>query len=175
LDIVVLRPEADEEDIQYALVNYDSDRFYLTSPRDRTADFNKLMYRIPGTSSVIKIDLLLSTVPELEIPSTFHRNHFVYINGLAVAPLYFVLYHKLLGWQDRVYHHKRWKRDQADGKDYDDIIELCAILRRQRIFPLSKAHMGRAYLDNFSSRAEDFSSSYNGEGPSRFRAIGFDV
>lgn len=172
---MVLRPDNDEEGIQDALVNYDPQGFYLERPRQRNADFLKLMYRIPGTTSVIKVDLLLETVPELEIPHTFHRNHFVYTRGLPVAPLYFVLYHKLLGWDDRVSSNRRWKREQAHGKDHDDIISLCNIHRRRGIWPLSKAHMGRQYLQNFQTRAEEFADCYEGNERHKFQAIGFSV
>ncbi|CAG8671569.1 16461_t:CDS:2 [Acaulospora colombiana] len=130
LDIAILRPDMSEEEIQDALIDYDSDRFYLERPRNRTAEFFKLMYRIPNSTHVIKVDLLLSSHPDLEIPWSFHRNHFVEINGLQVAPLYFVLYHKLLGWEIRINSYQLWKQYQANDKDYPDIISLCDILYR---------------------------------------------
>jgi hypothetical protein len=175
LDIVVLRPEMSEEDIQNALVDYDSDRFYLERPRDRTVDFYKLMYRIPNTTHVIKIDLLLNDNPDLEIPWTFHRNHFVIIADLKVAPLYYVLYHKLLGWELRINSYQRWKQDQANSKDYTDIIALCDLMYRSGVRPLSKAHMGRQYLDNYQRRAEYFAETYGSIARDRLWRIGIDV
>ncbi|KAG8831546.1 hypothetical protein FRC17_002997 [Serendipita sp. 399] len=175
LDIAVLRPDMSAREIQDALVDLYPARFYLERPRDRNADFLKLMYRIPYTNHVIRVDLLLQNNPDLEIPSTFHRNHFVMINQLHVAPLYFVLYHKLLGWERRIYAPQYWKRRQAHEKDHDDILELCFLLYRAGIQPLSKAHMGRLYLENFKSRAEDFAERYEGIARTRLRMIGFDV
>jgi hypothetical protein len=165
----------DPADIQDALVEYDPESFYLERPRDRTASFNKLMYQIPGTNFAIKVDLLLSSEEDMEIPSSFSPSHFVTIRGLSVAPLYFVLYHKLLGWEVRVNHNERWKRDQANGKDYNDIIEICILLRRQRIRPLSKVHMGRLYLQNLALRAQEFADEYGSEANSKLRSVGFDV
>jgi hypothetical protein len=124
---------------------------------------------------VIKVDLLLSGEENMEIPSAFSPNHFVTIRGLPVAPLYYVLYHKLLGWEIRVNHNQGWKRNEANGKDYNDIIQLCTLLRRQRIRPLSKVHMGRLYLQNLESRAQDFAAEYEGEAISKLRSVGFGV
>jgi hypothetical protein len=174
LDIIVLGPY-DPADIQDALVEYDPESFYLERPRDRTASFNKLKYQIPGTNPAIKVDLLLSSEEDMEIPSGLSPNHFVTIRGLSVAPLYFVLYHKLLGWEVRFNHNERWKRDQANGKDYNDIIQICTLLRRQRIRPLSKVHMGRLYLQNLALRAQEFADEYGGEANSKLRSVGFDV
>ncbi|KAG8847575.1 hypothetical protein FRC20_002734 [Serendipita sp. 405] len=177
LDIAILRPDSSEEDIQDALVDYDSSRFYLERPRDRRASFYKLMYRIPDTTHVIKVDLLLGDNSDAEIPRTFHRNHFVEIDGLRVAPLYFVLYHKLLGWDLRTDDRRLWKRNQANEKDYPDIIALCKIIYRLGMRPLSKGHMGREYLDNYQRRAEFIASYYNDSDLARrqLRRIGFNV
>ncbi|PVF95465.1 hypothetical protein CPB86DRAFT_788021 [Serendipita vermifera] len=175
LDIVVLRPDMSEEEIQDALVDYDSVSFYLEGPRNRGVDFFKLMYRILNSTHVIKVDLLLNSEPDLEIPWTFHRNHFVTIHGLQVAPLYFVLYHKLLRWDIQINSYQRWKQDQATEKDYPDIISLCNIIYRAGVWPLTKAHMGRQYLDNFEKRVDDFIETYGNKARRKFERIGFNV
>ncbi|KAG8780982.1 hypothetical protein FRC20_002735 [Serendipita sp. 405] len=178
LDIAVLHPYKSEEDIQDDLADHYSGRFYLVPSQDPTQTFLKPMYRIPGTTHNIKVDLLLGSDPAVEIPSTFHRNHFVEIDGLPVAPLYYVLYHKLLGWDIRSSDPKRhWKRKQAREKDYPDIIALCQLLYNNRIRPLSKGHMGRLYLCNYQARAEILADYYADEGQARthLRRIGIYV
>jgi hypothetical protein len=174
LDILILPPAVDELTLQEALVDLEPDNFFLRYPRSRNATFMKLYYRIPGTSHKIKVDLLLSTEPKLEIPHSFRHTHFVYLNQLAVAPLYFVLYHKLLGWEDRVNSREYWKRLKAVEVDYPDIIRLCIVADRDGLRPLSKSHMGRLYLDNFYDRADSFAEQYE-PGRTQFRRLGFSL
>jgi hypothetical protein len=157
------------------LVNLQPDHFELHFPERPGAEFMKLKYQIPGTFYKINIDLLLSTAPNLEIPSSFRRSHFVHLNHLPVAPLYFVLYHKLLGWEDRVNSSEEWKQRRAAEVDHPDIISLCSIADRYGIKPLSKSHMGRVYLSNFRRRANDFLERYGGETENDFRRLGFPV
>ena len=133
-----------------------------------------LYYRIPYTRYEVKVDLLLSTEPDLEIPYSLRPSHCSFIDNLLVAPLYFVLYHKLIGWDHRVDSPDDWRREKA-AKDYQDIIGLCRCISRDRIQPLSKAHMGRLYLDNFSRRADTFVDWYGKTAGVWFRRIGFNV
>jgi hypothetical protein len=135
----------------------------------------KLFYRIPYTPYKIKVDLLLSTEPKLEIPRALRPIHFIYLNQLDVAPLYFVLYHKLLGWDDRVDSPEYWKRVKAAQVDYPDILSLCAIAKSEGLRPLSKSHMGRLYLDNFRARADAFVEQYGHSARTRFQWLGFLV
>lgn len=164
----------DEEDIQDALVEY-SDGFYLEEPQNPDANFMKLRFMIPRTHRSIKVDLLLSHDPEIEIPRAFKSNHIVTKDGLETAPLDIVLYHKLLGWECRAYADEYWKRDKADGRDYEDIISLCDIMHRQRIQPLNTQRIGHAYVRRFEQRAQDFAHHYYGPTFYKLRRIGFAV
>jgi hypothetical protein len=134
-----------------------------------------LRYRIPGTRRSIKIDLLLQSESAVEIPKNFHVKHFLWINNLPVAPLYFVLYHKLLGWQWRLKTGPGWRRKDAHTKDHDDIYRLCVKMGEEGSLPLRKTHMGRLYKDNFLVRATAFCKMYKGDEGRAFRTIGFDV
>ncbi|KIM29822.1 hypothetical protein M408DRAFT_328630 [Serendipita vermifera MAFF 305830] len=175
LDILVLSPDTDQRGVQDALVELQPDRFLLQRPREPNVDFMKLYYRIPGTKHRIKIDLLLSTTPELEIPQALRPSHFVYSNNLPLAPLYFTLYHKLLGWDKRITAKASWRRKKAWVKDSPDILGLCDIAANQGLRPLSKSHMGREYRVNFQSRAQAFVRRYGGDAGEKFRRIGFRV
>jgi hypothetical protein len=135
----------------------------------------KLYYNIPRTEYSTKVDLLLSTTPEVEIPTSLHTNHFEVINELRVAPLYFLLYHKLVGWELRSSSGERWREEIADGQDKEDILALCDIAYEDDIEPLSKSHMGSMYLDNFARRVDLFIDEYDGAWKRKFRRIGFDV
>jgi hypothetical protein len=130
----------------------------------------KLYYRIEDSQD-IKVDLLLNSNPELEIPLQMVPSHFEYIADLPVAPLYFVLYHKLLGWEDRVNASEFWKRKRAGTRDYNHILGLCQEAWYRDVYPLSKSHMGRLYLDNFYRRADGFTDQY--PVAEYFRRIGF--
>jgi hypothetical protein len=149
--------------------------FFLRRPRNRKANWMLLRYRIPGTSRSIKIDLLLQSEPAVEIPTTFHRNHFLFINDLPVAPLYFVLYHKLLGWDWRLKTGPGWRKKDAHSKDHDDIYALCLKIGKEGSLPLRKTHMGRLYKTNFFTRAAAFCNMYKGDERRAFQMIGFDV
>lgn len=176
LDVIVLQPDVDPETLKRSICQRYPHLFYLKRPRNRHHTWRKLYLHIPRTQHKVKVDILLSTEKNLEVPDGFHRNHFVHINGLPVAPLYFVLYHKLLGWEDRVASRERWKKEKADDVDYPDIIRLCEILRQHGIYPLSKTHMGRLYKENFQRRAEYFCERYDKDLPRmRLEAIGFNV
>ena len=156
-------------------MNLQPDNFYILPPRRPNPTFMKLFYRIPRTPHNIRVDLLLSTVPELEIPRFLIWKHFVYLNQLPVAPLHFVLYHKLLGWQERTNAQEPWKRKKARETDKDDIIGLCVIAYRNRLRPLSKSHMGGQFLDNFRRRADDFVQNHGRIARTWFRRLHFHV
>jgi hypothetical protein len=172
---LILDPETDAASIQNALVRENPKSFYLRRPQDPTATFRKLFYHIPRTSYVIKIDLLLSNEEDLETPVALHSNHFEYWNQIPVAPLHFVLYHKLMGWENRVNSEENWRREKANSTDYRDIINLCDTSFEEGLHPLSKSHLGRFYLDNFESRVDSFVESYGRNARKRFRKIGFPV
>jgi len=157
------------------LVEKHPKRFYLESPRNPFATFMKLYYRIPHTTHTVKVDLLLSNEPDLETPTTLRASHFKYINQLPVAPLHFVLYHKLMGWEKRTESGETWKSKKADSTDYHDIVDLCNVCFEMGLRPLSQSHMGRSYRDTFESRAESFAGSYGRNAKKRFRKIGFSV
>ncbi|CAG8686390.1 16154_t:CDS:2, partial [Acaulospora colombiana] len=125
LDIIILNASADSRSIQVALVQRYPTMFFLVPPRDRAATFMKLFFRIPKTPHSIKVDLLLSSIPILEIPSTFHKGHFVSLHSFQVAPIYFVLYHKLFGWNLRYHAQEKWNNEKAKEVDHPDIIYLC--------------------------------------------------
>ena len=165
----------DAASIQKALVRGNPKSFYLRRSQDPTATFKKLYYRIPRTSHTIKIDLLLSSEDDLETPDALHSNHFEYRNQIPVAPLHFVLYHKLMGWENRANSDEDWKREKANSTDYRDIINLCDMSFEEGLQPLSKSHLGRFYLHNFESRADSFVESYGRNARKRFRKIGFPV
>ena len=165
----------DAASIQKALVKENPQSFYLRRPQDRTATFKKLFYRIPRTSHTIKIDLLLSSEEALETPVALHSNHFEYRNQIPVAPLHFVLYHKLMGWENRAESEESWKREKANSTDYQDIINLCDMSFEEGLQPLSKSHLGRFYLHNFEYRADSFVENYGRNARKRFRKIGFPV
>lgn len=135
----------------------------------------KLYYIVPRSNHAIKVDLLLSTEPAVEISPGLLNNHFEIINGLRVAPLYFVLYHKLLGWEIRVDSGEDWRVDQADSRDKSDIMRLCDIANDLDLEPRTKSHMGREYLNNFDLRVDSFINYYDGAGRRKFRKLGFDV
>lgn len=118
---------------------------------------------------------MLQDNPELHIPRRLRFSHVDYIDGIPVAPLDFVLYHKLLGWDLRSSADEEWKRDQAHDKDCKDIMSICKILHQMEIWPLSKTHMGNLYLQDFAKRAEFFAGFYKGTARKRLQAIGFDV
>lgn len=168
IDILVLDPETDQRDIQDALIDLYPDDFGLEYPEQPNVSFMKLFYHIPGVGYPIKIDLLLSTAPGVEIPRTLRLSHFVWPYGLPVAPIYFVLYHKLLGWEKRI---ESGRLEQARDKDCPDILNLCIIAASQSVRPLSKSHMGREYLYKFWERAENFVKWYGGDSGKKFRRI----
>jgi hypothetical protein len=172
---LILDPEANAASIQRALVKENPKSFYLRRPQDPNATFKKLFYLIPRTSHSIKIDLLLSSEEDLETPAALHTNHFEYSNQLPIAPLHFVLYHKLMGWENRVNSEEGWRREKANSTDYRDIINLCDMSFEEGVQPLSKSHLGRPYLLNFESRAGSFVESYGRNARKRFRKIGFPV
>ncbi|KAG8763369.1 hypothetical protein FRC20_008129 [Serendipita sp. 405] len=172
LDIVVLSSETDTETLKRALVEHEPDRFQLQHPFDSHGTSMKLYYRIPRTAHRIRIDLLLSTNPEVEIPDGMHQNHFVYLNGLATAPLYFLLYHKLLGWDRRINSSQQWQREKATDVDYHDVLRLCDILYRKGVKPLEKTHGGKTYLALFRKRSDAFGGRYEQAVARRFEKIG---
>ncbi|KIM29828.1 hypothetical protein M408DRAFT_328632 [Serendipita vermifera MAFF 305830] len=175
IDILVLRPQMDKETVQDALVYRWPYNFSLETPLTPGADFMKLFYHIPRTNHKIKVDLLFSTELDLEIPYGLQAGHFVYSGNLPLAPLYFVLYHKLMGWDIRISSPENWKRSKASQIDAPDIISLCVIAARESLIPLSKSHLGREYLYNFHSRVEAFVSWYGDDARRLFRRIGFPV
>ncbi|PVG01276.1 hypothetical protein CPB86DRAFT_781853 [Serendipita vermifera] len=174
LDIIVLNRNVDVSDLQDALVEHNAGLFYLVRPQTRGADFMKLYFRIPRTQHKIKVDLLVSSEHDVEIPRTLNANHFEYLNGLDVAPDYFLLYHKLLGWDCGITSDEAWKVQKANTVDYTDILFLCDVLYDEGIDPLDKSHLGRRYLINLETRAHEFCETYGRGATRRFQRIGFD-
>lgn len=172
---MIIQPEADERSIQLALVQRFPTEFFLRRPKDHTATFMKLYYSIPRTVHSIKVDLLLSTNPILEIPTGLHPNHLQIINGLRVAPLYFVLYHKLFGWDLRLHSGVEWQQDRANDQDYFHIVRLCDRAYQLKLLPLSKVHMGESYLNKFQTRARSFAAQYGRRERRLFRRLGFPL
>ncbi|CAG7850849.1 SubName: Full=Uncharacterized protein {ECO:0000313/EMBL:CCA73073.1} [Serendipita indica DSM 11827] len=176
IDVIVLCPAVDAETLKRWLCERYPDKFFLRTPRTPGASWRTLYLQIPRTSIVLKVDLLLSTTSDVEIPSGFHRNHFIHLNNLPVAPLYLVLYHKLLGWEKRIHSLQAWECQKADQVDYHDILELCELVWEHKILPRSKSHMGRFYLEMFEFRARYFCEYYPGTLPRKcFMDIGFNV
>jgi hypothetical protein len=162
-------------DLQDTLIEEYPDSFYLVKPQMRGAKYMKLYFRIPRTHHAIKVDLLLPSEPDLEIPRALKSKHCEYLNSLDVAPDYYLLYHKLLGWDCRVNADEDWKVRKAHNVDYEDILFLCDVLYDQEIEPLDKSHLGARYLRNLSARAAEFCDMYGRRASKRFRKIGFDV
>ncbi|PVG01275.1 hypothetical protein CPB86DRAFT_699861 [Serendipita vermifera] len=175
LDIIILNASADSRSIQIALVQRYHDLFFLVPPKDRAATFMKLYFRIPKTPHTIKVDLLLSSIPILEIPPSLHASHFARLHSFNVAPIYFVLYHKLFGWNLRHHAPEKWNNEKAKDVDYPDIIYLCDRIYQLRIQPLSKTHLGKQYLEKFAERAKVFCDLYGGFERRMFKRIGFSV
>ncbi|CAG8683565.1 10508_t:CDS:2 [Acaulospora colombiana] len=110
--------------IKQALCDHDPERFCLIDPiRTPNATFKRLMYHVPRSPRLIEIDLLFANEPSVEIPRGLTIEQAVVLSGLPVAPLHFILYHKLLGWEDRVDAVGRPdKRQKANSKDRLDIL-----------------------------------------------------
>jgi hypothetical protein len=180
LDIIVLNRYANVDKIQASLVSHKPESFYLGKPLKKGvkrygSTFKKLYYRIPGTQRGIKVDLLVMSKPDVEIPRTLKQDHFEYLNSLDVAPDYYVLYHKLLGWDCRINSANKWKVQKATEVDYSDIIFLCDLLYESGVAPLDKSDLGRTYLRNFTERATKFCNMYGRSTTKRFKRIGFEV
>lgn len=174
-----MRSQRNAAGIQRALLTAFPKDFSLKRPKKKagryTTAFFNLYFNIPKTDQAIKVDLLLWSVPEIEILVELKKDYIEMINTLRVAPLYFVLYHKLLGWEKRKSSGEAWKEEIAHGQDKKDILRLCDIAYGSGLKPLSKAHMGKIYIDNFSRRADLFVDEYNDEGRVKLRLIGFNV
>jgi hypothetical protein len=175
LDFLVLSPRLNPLALQMALRRLQPAHFSLKKPRRLNAKFMLLKYRIPGTTYKIKIDLLHSTEAKVEIPQSLRPIHFNYVNNLPVAPLYFILYHKLLGWELNLHAREPYKRYKKAPLDHMDIIKLCNMAKRQGVRPLSKSHMGRLYLHNFRQRANRFMDHYGNDTKKVFQQVGFHV
>lgn len=175
IDIVILKTsKKDIAEIQRDLELNWPERFFLVPSVKPGATFKKLHYRVPLTSLSIKVDLLMSDAPELEISPHLHWNHFEVIDGLRVAPIYFLLYHKLLGWEKRISSEEKYHHIKIKLRDIPHIEGLCKLARQRGQLPLSKSHMGRLYLNNLRYRAADFTHHYQGTNR-LFRQIGFPL
>jgi hypothetical protein len=170
-----LNPSANTLSIQLALIQKFPDRFFLVPSKNKAATFMKLHCEIPKTSHTIKVDLLLSSIPVLEIPATLYQSHFVSLHSLDVAPIYFVLYHKLFGWHLRYHAPEKWNNEKAREVDYPDVIYLCDRIYQLRIQPLTKTYLGKQYLEKFAERATLFCGIYGGLAKRMFKRIGFSV
>jgi hypothetical protein len=134
------------------------------------------MYHVPRSSRIIEIDLLFANEPAVEIPRGLRIQQAVLISDLPVAPLHFILYHKLLGWTDRVNDIRRGdKQQKAHTKDRADILQVCQLLASQKVRPLSKWHLGQQYLKRYRERARAFVERYGEDARLAFRNIGFSV
>ncbi|PVG01342.1 hypothetical protein CPB86DRAFT_753070 [Serendipita vermifera] len=176
VDIIVLKPNRNQMAVKQALCDLDPERFSLKDPRQKNATFKRLMYHVPKSLRLIEIDLLFADEPEVEIPRGLTIQQAAILSNLPVAPLHFILYHKLLGWADRVDAVKRPdKRAKARTKDRSDILQVCRLLESEDVRPLSKRHFGQLYLRRFRERARAFVERYGDEAGLAFRSIGFSV
>ncbi|KAG8831548.1 hypothetical protein FRC17_002999 [Serendipita sp. 399] len=137
------------------------DRLKLVDSVKSNAPYSILMYEAPETKNTIKIDLLVPAEEAVEIPPGLTVDHVVYIDGWPVAPLEFLLYHKLLGWSKRIESFKKNKR-KAVTTDTGDIYNLCELLHSNGIDPLEAPFRSVKYNVRPRLRAKQF-VEYNGE------------
>ncbi|CCA73074.1 hypothetical protein PIIN_07029 [Serendipita indica DSM 11827] len=151
------------------------DEFYWR-PSSTGAPWKMLYLRLPRWPYyTIKVDLL-SDEADIGIPDGFYRKRFVYVNKLPVAPLYLVLFHKLLGWHKCVRSAKSSDNEKARDIDQYDVIDICELNRQYGPFPLSKSHVGRSYLERFRDLADEFCAELGTNYVvKRFKKMGLDV
>lgn len=160
VDILVLNPSSTQAQLKSRLETRFPFHFYTEDSKTQPGVFRRLLYRVPRARRVIGIDLLLANEPAVEIPKGLRMSHAMLLNGLPTAPLDYLLYHKLLGWADRVHSPRRDKRVKARTKDYNDILQLCNRISEAQIRPLAKRYMGHYYQQKFKERARQFVARY---------------
>ncbi|KAG8822751.1 hypothetical protein FRC18_010961 [Serendipita sp. 400] len=161
--------------LQTALCREFPDRFFLQKPATANAAFRLLKYRVPETDASIKIDILAQGDPTVEITHRLRVGHIVKREGFPVAPLKFLLYHKLLGWERRSESSLPHNQTKANTQDRNDIIDICNELYRRRYYPLRASYIGNAYKTNLERRAQSFVETYGDRERRVFRRIGFSV
>ncbi|KAG8822750.1 hypothetical protein FRC18_010960 [Serendipita sp. 400] len=148
---------------------------YLRNTVKPNTDLKLLMYKVPGKDYSIKIDLLMQSEPAVEITGRLGISHTVVKDGFPVAPLEFLLYHKLLGWERRSTSTLRHNLEKAKCQDYNDIIEVYRLIRRQQLSPLRVPYIGALYTTRLQARVQRFIISHGERERRRFRVIGFAV
>jgi hypothetical protein len=186
LDIIILKPSSNQEDLKHALVDKFPEQFSVRPARKREGKrrprFKLLLYRPQDDicpwykKREIKVDLLLSSVRNVEAHwQGLAQKKFEVIRKLRVAPLHFVLFHKLLGREKRLMNHERPDQQQkAVDCDPPDIIRICSRMKRLGLRPLSEPSMSEAYKLRFTDRARNF-TKHHPDTRWRFKKIGFEL
>ncbi|KAG8847574.1 hypothetical protein FRC20_002733 [Serendipita sp. 405] len=149
--------------IRSSLVRNFPDRFSVRDAKKPGADYMVLLYWTPLTRCPIKVDILVSTDPKVEIPNSLGMDDTDELSGYPVAPLEFLLYHKLLGWQKRMESEYEYEREKAKTKDKNDILSLCSHLATNGLRPLDVAFGSSRYNGRLRLRSERFIREYGNE------------
>ncbi|KAG9054252.1 hypothetical protein FS842_005681 [Serendipita sp. 407] len=149
--------------IKRALVNEYPERFYLKDSVKPDAKYQILMYKVPLTGNSIKIDILTREDPGVEIPDELGIEHTVVPSDFPVAPLEFLLYHKLLGWQRRMRSRYPNYRETAMTKDKDDTYNLCSLLYDNGLRPMDVSFGSIDYRELLGKRADLFILKHGSE------------
>ncbi|KAG6849239.1 hypothetical protein H0H93_010255 [Arthromyces matolae] len=150
VDLLVIPPEActalvNAEDLKQNLLSLDPYHFYVTTPKDPTASYRILWYRLTDdpTQTVqtsCKVDILLPGVmhlPNIQ-PSLIHWDE-----GFPLIPFSLLLLQKLQAWDDHR-HSKdpvKWQRQRTDMEDLKNLFELSVFHPLKESLPWTDAKL----------------------------------
>lgn len=163
------------ERLKKTLLDLDPVHFYLTMPKDPTAEYRVLWFRQYYLGPGCKVDVLL--------PGTMHLPNLppssaVLVDGVPLVPFSLLLLHKLQGWDDhRIAEeaHKRRKLPQDAG----DIKRLLGMEEKVGELGAARPWSDRAlFSEEFEEltrrRVREYCEAYP-KHVKRWRVLGFEV
>jgi hypothetical protein len=157
LDILCLTPyPGGAESIKRRLCQEDN-RFFTIRARNPNNRWKVLYWRTGSSESGFerfKIDILIPGVMDLPY---IHPDYFIKFDKLPCAPLIFLLFHKLKGWDDR----RCSGRPHFVAKVPGDVRDISDLLRIANDLGLkvtkSKPYISRSFRDDSYDRVTEFS------------------
>lgn len=180
MDLLVYQPPTEgepwtAEHLKKTLLDLDPVHFYLTMPKDPTAEYRVLWYRQYYLGPGCKVDVLL--------PGTMHLPNLppssaVLIDGVPLVPFSLLLLHKLQGWDDhRIAEeaHKRRKlpQDAGDIKRLLGMDDKVGELGEERPWS-DRALFSEEFEELTRRRVREYCESYP-QHVKRWRVLGFEV
>ncbi|GBE89813.1 hypothetical protein BKA93DRAFT_918663 [Sparassis latifolia] len=160
VDLVVLDPESDPEDLKQMLVDGDVN-FYLVPSKDTNATYQVLWYILPyspdGQRRMCKVDIL---IPGGDLGIPFVPAEFLETrHNFPVMPILPLLLLKLQGWVDHR-SAERWSVQEKQHADVEDIEDLIIIACDQRVHTSICTWLPQEFFEAAEDRVEDYAGQF---------------